>query len=115
MPDRSDDQQAPAVEFKHGSSMGWVKHRCRCQECRAWHAAAARETRRKPVPQGAPHGSYSTYTNYGCRCQECRGANSARQAARRAARRAALAETQGAPDENPPAPLPTGRAGGFSS
>jgi hypothetical protein len=60
----------------HGSASTYSNWHCRCEACRAAHAAKSahrRIARRALLSQGAPvsHGKASTYTNWGCRCRDC--------------------------------------------
>jgi hypothetical protein len=62
-------------DFPHGEQRGYSSS-CRCDECRAAHAAY-RRARRTWLKQHAPakqvpHGTIGGYHNYGCRCDECR-------------------------------------------
>lgn len=75
-------------------SPGAYRRGCRCQVCRAGHAArtrAAKASRRERLATGTAtfkHGS-SAYRNWGCRCETCRNENAATHKAwrtRRAAR-----------------------------
>lgn len=51
---------------------------CRCDECKAAHAAnvkrfrAQRKARLDKDPSIVEHGKDSTYTNWLCRCQPCK-------------------------------------------
>lgn len=69
----------------HGSRSTYNNHGCRCDECRAAHAAyVARRSaeRRAELAAGAatlPHGVLSTYNAWGCRCEDCRAAHAARE------------------------------------
>jgi hypothetical protein len=78
----------------HGSPSTYNNRKCRCEECRAAHAAdvgrrwAERAERLKTDPTLAPHGKATTYSNWGCRCDPCAKAFSAAQAGRDARRNA---------------------------
>lgn len=74
------------LTFPHGSDSGYTQ-RCRCDACRAAHAAVTvlRRAEKATRLDEAPHGTANTYTNWGCRCAPCTAAHSAAQKARRSA------------------------------
>jgi hypothetical protein len=61
--------------MKHGRN-SYNYHGCRCDVCRAGHAAYHRAYRKRGVPEDSVHGSNSTYANHRCRCEPCRKAHS---------------------------------------
>lgn len=75
---------APIV---HGTLHAYSRRGCRCEKCRAVHAAHWREYRAKPKtwPNWA-HGRVTTYGG-GCRCEKCRAAKCQAVAAWRATHR----------------------------
>lgn len=64
----------------HGTDSTYVNHGCRCEECKAAHAAyqrtaaSSRKERLRANPALVVHGTTSTYTNWLCRCEPCRQA-----------------------------------------
>lgn len=66
----------PVVPPRHGTNAMYALHGCRCDWCRAEHAARARRVRAslRARPEDAPHGTPSAYGNWGCRCDLCRNA-----------------------------------------
>ena len=64
----------------HGKPATYMKGGCRCDECRAAHAAfqkAARLRRQQRLaenPDLAVHGDANTYSNWRCRCKPCTAA-----------------------------------------
>jgi hypothetical protein len=61
---------------RHGTTNGYTNLRCRCDPCRAAHAANVRRQRAQRALQEPPqHGLDSTYLNWRCRCPDCRNAH----------------------------------------
>jgi len=69
----------------HGTPTGWMRSRCKCDECsaarRAWNEARNAERRAQSGGRGrgaygrpAEHGEILSYRR-GCKCTECRSAN----------------------------------------
>jgi len=57
---------------RHGTENGYKNLLCRCEPCRAAHAAHHRTLRTRPIAADDPrHGLYHTYTNHDCRCRPC--------------------------------------------
>jgi hypothetical protein len=58
----------------HGTNSGYVRGKCRCEPCRAAHAAEGRKFREREKQRkkfsGRTHGLKTTYTA-GCRCTPC--------------------------------------------
>lgn len=79
-------------ETWHGTLTGYVKHKCRCQECRTANAYYYRARKKRLTGTLADddprHGTDHAYTTFGCRCDDCKAAHAAAEA-RRAARRKA--------------------------
>lgn len=69
---------APATAVPHGTAGGYSNHRCRCTDCRAAHAKACadrKKRRRDETPfDQVPHGE-NGYGNYLCRCPTCKDAH----------------------------------------
>lgn len=72
--------------FTHGTTYGWMKKKCECQECQGAKAEwgsrrnATRRTNgsRGPYEKDPLHGTTKKYYR-GCRCDECRAANAAKK------------------------------------
>ena len=65
---------------RHGTSNGYGNHGCRCNACRAAHAAAHSAYIKRKRETGeilGAHGSSVAYDT-GCRCDVCRLAHNAR-------------------------------------
>ena len=84
-----DEQRGEYRGWRHGTSTGWMRKKCRCPECvtarRAWYDARNAKRRaeyqhvrgpRSPYGRPSTHGEKLHYTR-GCRCAECRAANAA--------------------------------------
>jgi hypothetical protein len=62
---------------RHGTENGYVNLHCRCEQCKAAHAAHKANVlnpRRfaKGIPDGdSRHGTVNAYGNFGCRCRAC--------------------------------------------
>lgn len=80
------------MSWVHGTTSTYGNHGCRCDDCRAAHAMACFEARRRragrPVPEHV-HGTDNGYTNYMCRCPDCREGHRVYQNERRYERRRA--------------------------
>ena len=80
----------PAV-VQHGLRSTYVNWKCRCDSCKAAHAALLKEkyadrvARLKADPSIREHGTVATYNGWGCRCAPCTQASNEYQSARRAA------------------------------
>lgn len=72
----------------HGTLTGYVRDRCRCDECKTTARVAQQARRdRKRADAGLPvyggegrpwqHGTTTGYGRHGCRCEACTGANTA--------------------------------------
>ena len=108
-----------SAESWHGTHAGYVRHRCRCDECREYNNARARdyyarklagkpstprrkaqmaEARRRSIERGLPdpndprHGTLTGHNSYGCRCTRCCAASRGYERRRRAAIKQAKAE-----------------------
>lgn len=63
--------------MRHGTRHGWVKHGCRCDECRQARLEEDRARRQRRIRRAArgeisiPHGKAHAYADYGCRCDLC--------------------------------------------
>jgi hypothetical protein len=68
--------------FEHGTTTGYRRHGCRCEECTEANAqeCRARQKRRYServlqdgvlVHPEAKHGTVSAYKNWGCHCEPC--------------------------------------------
>lgn len=74
---------------RHGTTNGYGNHHCRCERCRAAHAAKHSEYMRKVrsdqslVQPDAQHGTPYRY-DVGCRCAECRTAHNEKSRATKA-------------------------------
>lgn len=77
--------EAPYLEgIRHGTLTGYTTDKCRCEECRTFHAAYQREWKRARLASpDCTHGNRVTYLS-GCRCTECRAANAAYNLKRKA-------------------------------
>lgn len=76
-------EQSALKTFTHGTTYGWMKKSCRCEEClaaRNKYNEARRSSRsegsRLPYGREAEHGTILMYRRK-CRCNECRAANTA--------------------------------------
>lgn len=81
----------PLDDPRHGTANGYRNHNCRCDACRAAHAALVMATsRQRPplAPDDPRHGTTNGYQNFRCRCDACRAAHSRQQASHRAWKRA---------------------------
>jgi hypothetical protein len=76
----------------HGSPSTYKNWGCRCDHCKAAHAAEQRRLRANRIARRdeatLPHGSPSTYFNWGCRCEDCKAAKAAQALRLRARKRA---------------------------
>lgn len=71
--------------IKHGTSMAYKNHGCRCEICIDTHNQQILDFREKArnhfaktgefLSAKTTHGSYSAYVTYGCRCELCTEAN----------------------------------------
>lgn len=98
-PTRRRGPERPRGDYGHGHPARYSQG-CRCEKCRAAHAARHAEAQTRRVADSAAadragHGKASTYQNYGCRCRPCTDANTAKSAAYKArrAKRAAVPTT----------------------
>jgi hypothetical protein len=88
--------RAPKGGFTHGAS-GYKNYQCRCERCRAAHAAeqygfrAQRAARLAADPTLRPHGDAHTYHQWKCRCRPCKDAWAARARAYASRQRAKAA------------------------
>jgi hypothetical protein len=60
---------------RHGTKAGYIHGACRCDACRAAHAAWLREYRGRLAVREVParfHGTLTGYTLWSCRCARCR-------------------------------------------
>lgn len=62
---------------EHGTRATYQNHRCKCDACRAAHAAYQRLFRSRTDPAQAPHGTDTGYSSWRCRCVLCRDAHAA--------------------------------------
>lgn len=72
-------QEKPGLEFKHGTTNGYSRHKCRCPQCTEANSRMCREQRRRVKERNAPvpdyaHGTSTGYTYWSCRCNECKRA-----------------------------------------
>lgn len=62
------------TDKRHGTPNGYNNYGCRCDRCRAAHAADSlkRKNARRiaPTPRHV-HGTVNGYDNYSCRCKRC--------------------------------------------
>lgn len=67
-------------DSRHGTVNGYGNLGCRCDACRAAHAAAHSEYIRRKRAEGRVVGSHGSSVAYdtGCRCDVCRQAHNAR-------------------------------------
>ena len=61
----------------HGTYSGYMRHKCRCEPCKAAGAAYRRKRRGAPRPKPTlQHGTRKGYNSFKCRCEPCKAAQS---------------------------------------
>lgn len=66
-------------DVRHGTDNGYSNRGCRCDRCRAAHAAYQAEGRIRRARYYPRSHNDGAYHNWGCRCAECRRAHAAHQ------------------------------------
>ena len=59
----------------HGTCIGYQRHKCRCDDCKAASSEYGRKLRdaaRQRDPSTFPHGTSTGYNYFKCRCDECK-------------------------------------------
>lgn len=59
-------------DSRHGTTSGYLTHRCRCDRCRTANRIARKA--RKLSADDHRHGTVNGYVNFNCRCEKCRAA-----------------------------------------
>lgn len=74
------DEPLPEGDPRHGTANGYGNRRCRCDACRAAHAAKHSAYIKRQREAGRVIGEHGSGTAYdtGCRCETCRLAHNAR-------------------------------------
>jgi hypothetical protein len=61
--------------IKHGTRSTYLRHKCKCEPCKAAQSEYSRKRRGEPKPKpGLQHGTRTGYSSYKCRCDECKAA-----------------------------------------
>jgi hypothetical protein len=75
------------AKFQHGTKMGWMRTKCKCQLCdeqrKQWYLERNAKRRasngvKGPYSKNPLHGTSARYSR-GCRCDECRAANTQKE------------------------------------